>query len=51
MEIKGLAVPKSDEAQRICREDLNELVTAFVQDERTVQIGMFDKETPPQEVT
>ena len=51
MEIKGLAEPKSEEAQRICREDLNELVTAFVQDERTVQIGMFDKETPPQEVT
>jgi superfamily II DNA or RNA helicase len=51
MEIKGLAVPKSEEAQRICREDLNELVTAFVQDERTLQIGMFDKETPPQEVT
>jgi hypothetical protein len=51
MEIKGLAMPKSEEAQRICREDLNELVTAFVQDERTVQIGMFDKETPPQEVT
>jgi superfamily II DNA or RNA helicase len=51
IEIKGLAVPKSAEAQRICREDLNELVTAFVQDERTVQIGMFDKETPPQEVT
>lgn len=51
MEIRGLMMPKSEEAQRICREDLNELVTAFVQDERTVQIGMFDKETPPQEVT
>lgn len=51
MEIKGLVMPKSEEAQRICREDLNELVTAFVQDERTVQMGMFDKETPPQEVT
>jgi hypothetical protein len=51
MEIKGPVMPKSEEAQRICREDLNELVTAFVQDERTVQLGMFDKETPPQEVT
>ena len=51
MEINGLFTPKSEEAQRICREDLNELVTAFVQDERTVQIGMFDRETPPQEVT
>src|SRR4051812_3306241 len=51
VEIKGLATPKSDEAQRICREDLNELVTSFVQDERTVQLGMFDKESPPQQVT
>jgi superfamily II DNA or RNA helicase len=51
MEIKGLVMPKSEEAQRICREDLNELVTAFVQDEKTVQLGMFDKETPPQEIT
>lgn len=51
MEINGLAMPKSEEAQRICREDLNELVIAFVQDEKTVQMGMFDRETPPQEVT
>jgi len=51
MEIKGLAVPKSEEAQRICREDLNELITTLVHDERTVQVGLFDKETPPQEVT
>lgn len=51
MEINGLAMPTSEEAKRICREDLNELVTAFVQDEKTVQVGMFDKETPPQEVT
>ncbi len=32
IEIKGLAEPKSPEAERICREDLTELVTAFVQD-------------------
>lgn len=51
MEIRGLAMPASEEAKRICREDLNELVTAFVQDEKTVQMGMFDNETPPQEVT
>ncbi|GAB4301973.1 MAG: hypothetical protein Fur0025_42500 [Oscillatoriaceae cyanobacterium] len=30
LEIKGLATPKSPEAQRICQEDLTELVTAFV---------------------
>ena len=32
LEIKGLAEPKSPEAERICREDLNELITSFVQD-------------------
>jgi len=51
IEIHGLAMPSSEEAKRICREDLNELVTAFVQDEKTVQMGMFGNETPPQEVT
>ena len=51
LEIRGLAMPKSEEGQRICREDLSELVTAFVQDEKTVQLGMFDSEAPPQEIT
>ena len=32
IEIKGLAEPKSPEATRICREDLNEVIAAFVQD-------------------
>jgi hypothetical protein len=31
-EIKGLVTPKSPEASRICAEDLNEVITAFVQD-------------------
>lgn len=44
MEIKGLAEPKSREAERICREDLNEIVTAFVQDKRTLERGLFDGE-------
>ena len=39
LEIKGLAEPKSEEAERICREDLTELVTAFVQDKRTIERG------------
>ena len=29
IEIKGLAEPKSKEAERICQEDLNEVITAF----------------------
>ena len=38
LEIKGLAEPKSPEAERICREDLNELITAFVQDKPTIEL-------------
>lgn len=51
LEIKGLAEPKSNEAERICREDLNELVTAFVQDKQTIEKGMFDDELVPEELT
>ncbi len=51
MEIKGLAEPKSEEATRICREDLNELITAFVQNKPTIEKGMFDEELVPEELT
>lgn len=44
IEIKGLVEPKSDEAQRICREDLNEVITAFVQDKTAIERGLFDGE-------
>ncbi len=51
MEIKGLAEPKSPEAARICREDLTELITAFVQDKPTIERGLFDEELVPEELT
>jgi hypothetical protein len=51
MEIKGLVEPKSPEAQRIVKEDLLELVTAFVQDTKTVQDGLFNPDVPAQEIT
>ena len=51
IEIAGLAEPKSKEAQRICREDLNEVITAFVQDKSTIEKGMFDEELVPEELT
>ncbi len=51
LEIKGLAEPKSEEAERICREDLTELVTAFVQDKQTIERGLFDEELVPEELT
>jgi superfamily II DNA or RNA helicase len=42
IEIKGLAEPKSKEATRICQEDLNEVITAFVQDKEALERGLFD---------
>ena len=51
IEIKGLVEPKSDEAKRVCREDLEEVVTAFVQDRDAVARGMFDEETITEELT
>lgn len=51
LEIKGLAEPKSKEAKRICRENLTELVTAFVQDKQAIERGLFDEELVPEELT
>lgn len=51
IEIKGLAEPSSPEAQRICAEDLNELITSFVQDKPSLERGLFDYTTLPQELT
>lgn len=51
IEIKGLAEPKSKEATRICKEDLNEIITAFVQDKASLERGLFDEELVPQELT
>jgi hypothetical protein len=51
IEIKGLAEPKSKEASRICREDLNEVIAAFVQDKTALERGMFDEELVPEELT
>ena len=51
IEIKGLAEPKSKEAGRICREDLNEVIAAFAQDRIAVERGIFDEELVPEELT
>nr|WP_174081113.1 DEAD/DEAH box helicase [Rhizobium rhizogenes] len=51
IEIKGLATPKSEEATRICQEDLNEVIAAFVQDKTTIERGLFDEELVPEELT
>ena len=51
IEIKGLAEPKSPEASRICQQDLNEVIAAFVQDKSTIERGLFDRELVPEELT
>ena len=51
IEINGLAEPKSNEAARICQEDLNEVIAAFVQDKTAIERGLFDEELVPEELT
>ena len=52
VEINGLVTPQSPEATRICKEDLNEVVTSFLQDKTALERGLFDKEnTLPEELT
>jgi superfamily II DNA or RNA helicase len=51
VEIRGLAEPAGEQAKRICREDLNEVIAAFVQDKTTLERGMFDEELVPEELT
>ena len=51
IEINGLTEPKSPEAARICREDLNEVIATFVQDKSTIERGLFDFELVAEELT
>ena len=51
IEVKGLVAPKSEQAQRVCRQDLNEVIAAFVQDRSAIERGLFDPELVPKELT
>jgi superfamily II DNA or RNA helicase len=51
IEIKGLVAPKSEDAQRICQQDLNEVIAAFVQDKTSIERGLFDEELVPEDLT
>ena len=52
IEIADLKEPQSQEASRICQEDLNELIASFVQDKVALERGLFDQEeTVPEELT
>lgn len=51
IEIKGLKEPASEEAVRICREDLNEVIAPLLQDKTALERGLFDEEMVPEEIT
>jgi superfamily II DNA or RNA helicase len=51
VEVKGLSDPRSEEATRICREDINEVIASFVQDKPALERGLFDEELVPEELT
>ena len=51
LEVNGLAELKTPEAQRICSEDLNDIITSFLQDKVAIERGMFDEELVPEELT
>ena len=50
-ELKGLIEPTTPEAKRICQEDLNEVITSFIQDKQSIERGLFDPEVVPEELT
>lgn len=50
-ELKGLLEPQSPAAKRVCQEDLNEVITAFIQDKTALERGMFDPEVVPEDLT
>ena len=51
LEIKGLKEPKSDEAKKICAEEIQDVITSFLQDTRSIERGLFDEELVPEELT
>lgn len=50
IEIRGISDPKTKECQRICEEDLNEIVAAFVQEKSISEKGLFDNKIVPEEL-
>jgi len=51
IEVNGIAEPQTEQAKRICKEDLNEVITSFVQDKTALERGLFDDELVPEELT
>ena len=50
-ELKDLVQPTTPEACRVCEQDINEVITSFIQDKQAIERGMFDPEVVPEELT
>ena len=50
-ELKDLVQPTTPEARRVCEQDINEVITSFIQDRQAIERGMFDPEVVPEELT
>lgn len=50
-ELKDLLLASSTEGKRICAEDINEVITSFIQDKQAIERGLFDPEVVPEELT
>ena len=50
-ELKDLVQPTTPEAKRVCEQDINEVITSFIQDKQAIERGMFDPEVVPEELT
>ena len=50
-ELKDLVQPATPEARRVCEQDINEVITSFIQDKQAIERGMFDPEVVPEELT
>ena len=50
-ELKDLVLPSSTKGKRICAEDINEVITSFIQDKQAIERGLFDPEVVPEELT
>ena len=50
-ELKDLVQPTTPEARRVCEQDINEVITSFIQDKQAIERGIFDPEVVPEELT
>ncbi len=47
IEIDGLIEPKSEEAKRICKQDIQDIISPLMQDTKVIERGLFDENHIP----